>query len=193
MRLLLVVWALFLAACGANPDTPLGRAAALGDMPVIERLAGNASRQALDGALMWAARFGQPDAIVYLVKRGADPNARLGVNGWSILKHAVHKNEPASIEALLAAGADVNERGPRGETALMMAAGYGYTPIVRLLLARGADARIVSAKGQTAIELAAHGVFDIDRMTWGACQTETVRVLLQAAPDVRPRSASNCR
>jgi ankyrin repeat protein len=189
----LIAACVLLAGCGANPSDPLGRAAALGDIPALERLAGNASRGALDGALMWAARFGQPDAIAYLVKRGADPNARLGVNDWPILKHAVHKNQPASVQALLAAGADIDARGRQGETALMMAAGYGYTEIVRLLLAKGANPRAVSAKGDTAVELAVHGVLDIDRMTWGACQSDTVRLLLQAAPDVRPKSSANCR
>lgn len=87
----------------------------------------------------------------------------------------------------------MNARDTQGATALMMAAGSGYTGIVRVLVARGADARASGARGMTAVELAARGVFDLGRMTWGACQTDTVRVLLQAAPDVRPRSAAKCR
>jgi hypothetical protein len=74
----------------------------------------------------------------------------------------------------------------------MMAAGCGYADRPHPAVARRRRAAI-SGKGETAVELAARGVFDIDRMTWGACQADTVRVLLQAAPDVRPRSAANCR
>jgi ankyrin repeat protein len=193
MRHLLIVAFLLLAGCGAHPTDPMGRAAATGDLSTLERLAGDASREALDSGLMWAARFGQPGAIAYLVRRGADPNARRGVNDWSMLEHAIHRKQPAAVQALLAAGADVNARGSHGRTALMMAAGYGYTEIVRILLARGADARASAVHGETAVDLATHGVFDIDRMTWGSCQSETVRALLEAAPDVRPRSAGKCR
>src|SRR5689334_4316047 len=52
-------------------------------------------------ALVWAARSGQPDAVDYLVKRGGDPNATAGVNGWTVLMHAIHKDQPQSVAALL--------------------------------------------------------------------------------------------
>ena len=88
-----------------------------------------------------AARTGDTARIQQLITAGADPNAGSGVNGWSPLMHAIHKNQPGSVEALLAAGADVNLRGTNGQTALKMASDAGNTGIVKILLAHGAEAR----------------------------------------------------
>ena len=43
------------------------------------------------------------------------------------------------VENLLLNGVDINQRGPRGATALMFAAGSGHLDIVKLLVAKGAD------------------------------------------------------
>lgn len=175
-----------LAACTAAPRDPLGRAAARGDLAGIDRLfrlgVSAADRQS---ALVWAARYGQPEAIADLIGRGADPNAAWGVNGWPPLLHAIHKNRIESIPALLDGGAGVDTGGPNGETPLMMAAGYGYTGIVRLLLQRGADAHRTMATGDNALDFAVTGVTDIDRFTWGNCQVETVRLLRRNVPGLR--------
>ena len=136
-------------------------------------------------ALIGAARSGDAEAIKTLVAAGADPNQRWGVNDWTPLMHAIHKNQKASAEALLAGGADVNGRSGKGITALIMAAGYGYTDIVQMLLKHGADARAETTDGDNALAAAVGGVPDIDKFTVGACQTETVRALLAKAPDLK--------
>lgn len=136
-------------------------------------------------ALIGAARSGDTEAIKTLLGSGADPNQRWGVNHWTPLMHAIHKNQKASVEALLAGGADVNARSGKGTTALMMAAGYGYANIVQLLLSRGANPRAETSDGDNALAAAVGGVPDIDKFTVGACQTETVRALLAKAPDLR--------
>ena len=110
---------------------------------------------------------------------GADPNAPEGVNDWTPLLHAVHKNQIGSVEALLDGHADPN-RTVRGGTPLMWAAGYGYTPIVRLLLARGADPRLRDLDGDTALDWAVTGMLDVDRFTFFSCQDDTVHALLAA-------------
>jgi hypothetical protein len=135
--------------------------------------------------LIGAARRGDVAAIQSLIAQGADPGERGGVNGWPPLMHAVHKNQIASVAALLDAGADPNERAAGGSTALIMAAGYGATDIVRLLLARGADPRITDRNGRSALAMAASGVGDIDKFTLGHCQGATVKVLLDAALDMK--------
>ena len=135
--------------------------------------------------LIGAARTGDVAAIQSLIAHGADPGERGGVNGWPPLMHAVHKNQIASVAALLDAGADPNERATGGSTALLMAAGYGATDIVRLLLAHGADPRIKDHSGRSPLAMAASGVGDIDKFTLGHCQAATVKVLLDAAPDMK--------
>ncbi len=76
----------------------------------------------------------------------------------------------------------------QGVTALVMAAGYGYTDMVRELLARGADPYAQTTDGTTALAAAVGGVPDIDRFTICSCQTGTVKALLEKAPDLKLNS-----
>jgi len=122
-----------------------------------------------------AARQGDIQAIHALVNAGADPNAPSGVNHWTPLQHAIHKNQRASVHALLDAGADVNRSAP-----LAMAAGYGQADIVAGLLARGAR------NYPGALNAAITGVPDIDAFTLLKCQPETVKVLLNHSPGLKP-------
>jgi hypothetical protein len=68
-----------------------------------------------------------------------------------------------------------------------MAAGYGYAGIVRDLLEHGADPYAETPGGANALAAAVGGVPDIDWFTVGSCQTETVRALLEKAPDLKLR------
>lgn len=151
-RLAALVIFLALAACTTVPPSPLAGAARAGDLSAIRRLA----------------------------QAGANLNEPSGVNSWTPLHHAIHKNQPGSVSVLLELGADVNAPSPQGVTPLMMAAGYGYDPIVRILLDHHADPSLKDAHGETALSHAKHGVTDIDRWTWPAQQTACVR-LLEAA------------
>ncbi len=136
-------------------------------------------------SLIGAAREGRADLIPALARNGADLNAPAGGNGWTPLMHAIHKNQKASVIALLDAGADINARGRDGMTALTMAAGYGYTDIVQVLLDRGADAHAALKDGENALSLAVLGMPDIDRFTVTDCQLATVKALLRRVPDLR--------
>jgi len=147
-----------------------------------------------------AARSGDVAAIRSLIRQGADPNEPTGGNNWTPLLHAIHTQQIQSVEALLDGGADPNKIGGDGVTALMMAAGYGYTDIVELLLRRGANPRLAGPDGARAIDFAAVGVADIDRFTLFQCHEDTVQALRRAAPtmSVGPRAlmwahAKRCR
>lgn len=133
--------------------------------------------------IIGAARDGDTTRIERLIREGADPNVQAGVNNWTPLEHAIHKNQEGSVRVLLAHGADVNGRGGAGVTPLIMAAGYGYTNIVKVLIQAGADPLLKSDDGRDALLAAMSGVPDIDRFTVGRCQTETVRAILEANHD----------
>ncbi|HYL75203.1 MAG TPA: ankyrin repeat domain-containing protein [Bryobacteraceae bacterium] len=158
----LVFFALLSAGCGLRQNTP---------------------------TLVGASRDGRVDLIPVLIKQGADPNQRSGVNGWTPLMHAIHTHQKGSVIALLDNGADVNARGDGGSNPLLMAAGYGYTDIVNILLDRGADAHAQLQNGDNALTLAILGVSDIDRFTLGDCQDSTVRALLERAPDLHLKNS----
>lgn len=87
-----------------------------------------------------AARAGDTAQIGRLLKSGVDVNERGGVNNWTALMHAVHKNQPAAVQALIDAGADVNATaGSRGRTtALLLAESEGMPRIAATLRAHGA-------------------------------------------------------
>lgn len=135
--------------------------------------------------IIGAARDGDVARLEQLLADGADPNVRAGVNAWTPLEHAIHKNQEGSVRVLLAHHADVNGRGGQGMTPLVMAAGYGYANIVTLLLEAGADPRLRAGNGVDPLTAAMSGVPDIDRFTVGRCQPETVGALLAADRSLR--------
>jgi hypothetical protein len=178
--------------CRAVPGTPLTRAAAQGDVTLVEQLC--AQGEDPDGTdaqgltpLIWAARHGRVATIRALLKAGAKPDMRdRSRNGWPPLAHAVHTSQLGAVRALLDGGADPDRTFDEHKvTPLMMAAGYGYTNIVLVLLEKGADPRKATPGGYTALVAAVRGAQDIDRFTVGNCQLSTVKALLTAAPDLR--------
>ncbi len=177
------------AACGPKAGSPIAQAAFSGDFEQVRNLLAqgvdpNGAGSSGESPLLLAVRAGHVHVIQALLRAGADPGQRGGVNDWTPLMHAVHKNQERSAIALLEGGADPNAITGHAETALMMAAGYGQTGMVRILLSRGADPRSHEAHGGTSLDFALTGVPDIDRFTIGKCQTETVQALLEAAPDL---------
>ena len=189
------VWMAFLLAisvvvvgCGFEPDTPLTLAAAGGHAGEVEALLANgADVNQEDGAgltsLVWAARSGQVTTLKALLANGADPELPAGSNGWTPLIHAIHKRQNAAALVLLDAGVEV--KSDSGAGALLMAAGYGNAEMVRALLARGANPHARSG-GVTVLSNAVGGAWDID-YRWPGCaaHAETVKALLEAAPDLR--------
>ena len=90
--------------------------------------------------LCMAARAGDTAQIAELVRSGEDVNERGGVNDWTALMHAVHKNQPKAVRTLINAGADVNATaGARGrDTALRLAEIQGLPDIATTLRQHGA-------------------------------------------------------
>jgi ankyrin repeat protein len=161
----------------------LGRAAGKGDLAAISTLLDHGADANAAGAygltpLAAAARNGRCEAIELLLARGADPHLGCGVNGWTPLLHALHKNQLAAAADLMATCTAPSQE---LDDALFMAAGYAQTGAVAALLKVGADPRKDFGDGANALSNAVAGAFDIDYSYSGcAAHTETVRALLQA-------------
>jgi Ankyrin repeats (3 copies) len=99
--------------------------------------------------------------VPYLLERGADPNGIPRVYIHPPLVAAAARRDVVTLQMLLAKGANVNQKGRDGLTALHAAAtGQNadeakLLEIVKILLARGADANAVSSTGATPLHQAA--------------------------------------
>jgi ankyrin repeat protein len=148
-------------------------AAGLGDLGLIRELAGTAAagahrgfyrphggfpawqpsddpQEVLDEALVWAAKADRVEALPLLVEHGA----HVGADPYrgTALTWAAANGRIASIRALVALGADPNQRstfgGPghgEGATAIQLAAQSGRRDAVETLLELGADPAIRDA------------------------------------------------
>jgi ankyrin repeat protein len=132
---------------------------------------------------MWAVAERHSAVVRVLIEGGADVRARTAVRprrvnterggfngatatdiekgGYSPLLFAAQQGDLESIELLIAAGADVDEKAPEGTSALVVAAHSGHGAAARLLLDKGADPAAAGA-GYTALHAAIlHGDVDL--------------------------------
>jgi uncharacterized protein len=136
-----------------------------------------------------AARDGDALSIAAMARAGHDVNARdSGGHRWTPLLHAIHKGQRGSVDALLAAGADVRRPAPGDLTPLMMAVGNGQADIVRLLIRAGADPRREDGADLLATAVSGGALTDIENPLLGRCNADVVRALLERAPDLRLRA-----
>ena len=96
------------------------------------------------------------------------------------LIQAAAANDYAAVGYLLGQGADVNQSAPNGETALMIAAEKGYTPLVAILLQAGADPGSADKLGRHALAAAA-----------GKGHLEVIRTLLRYRADINAGADRN--
>ncbi len=80
-------------------------------------------------------------------------------HGAAALFNAIVNGRLATVEALIAAGANVNVRTVNGTTPVMVAASKGYSDIVKVLLDHGSDPGARKSDGVTALAIADHGGF----------------------------------
>jgi len=80
-------------------------------------------------------------------------------HGAAALFNAIVNGRLATVEALIAAGANVNVRTVNGTTPVMVAASKGYSDIVKVLLDQGSDPGAKKSDGVTALAIAEHGGF----------------------------------
>ena len=102
--------------------------------------------------LMYAALYGNAEAVRLLLATGATPNTA-NESGGTALMYALDNAEHTRL--LLDAGADPNTWSGEGRTALLIAVGRtGSYPIVKLLLEKGASASARLSDGRGVLQLA---------------------------------------
>ncbi|MEM6326229.1 MAG: ankyrin repeat domain-containing protein, partial [Bacteroidota bacterium] len=97
---------------------------------------------------------GQTDAVLAALDAGADPNRAAPIeeslrDPLTPLMAAAWRNRTETVRALLAAGADVMQTDPNGNTALRWAADGRATEAARVLLAAGVPLGVPNAEGTT--------------------------------------------
>jgi ankyrin repeat protein len=112
-------------------------------------------------ALMVAAYYGHRSVVNALLAAGADPNLLSDDNGLGAGMTALMlaagsffaSNRQQIAKLLIAGGADVNQRGVGGKTAIFYAAlaGSGYQDCVETLIAAGADLDLHNDRGHTVL------------------------------------------
>ena len=163
-------------------------------------------------ALMWAAGEGHADIIGLLLAAGANLHARSHgpaaaaaaagagtytrrverIDAFTPLLFAVRGGRAAAVEALLAAGADVNETASDGTSALVMAAANAHWELGALLLDAGADPD-AAAQGWPALHQVVRtrnlnlGFFPHPEPTGRLSSLEFARLLLERGADVNAR------
>lgn len=115
------------AVSSGNPDTPVAR----------------------------AANIGNPELVSALVLAGADPALLPGPTSWGPTHYGGYAGDVAVLAALLDAGVDPDIPDNDGYTALHFAAATGSLEAVRLLVEAGADPKAVAGNGFTPADSAA--------------------------------------
>jgi len=159
-------------------STPMAEAAVLGNLDIIRELfnaGADIESPTLEGqtALMSAVRTPQVKAAEFLLRNGANPNARETWRGQTALMFASTQSQPEMVKLLLKFKADVdavskledwprqvtNEPRPQSRplgafTALLLAAREGCEACTEALVKAGADINKVDPNGITPLLMA---------------------------------------
>jgi len=195
-------------ARGANGVTPLMEAAEQGNTPALNLLLANgaeANKRDNQGetALTWAARGGWVHLVNQLAQLSnlKDKNHALfeAVRGGPVVLAMVETNLPtqpqtqpnqvveswpATVESLLANGAELEARSEDGSTPLIEAAAYAQTDTFKLLMQKGARLNVTDKYGNTPLIAAA---CQCALATMNSAE-EVIQILLASGADVNARN-----
>lgn len=104
----------------------------------------------IDKDLLYTANLGTAASVAANLQAGANPNAKSD-EGWSAISLAASRNDKESnliVQFLIAAGADIDMRDPKGETPVMNAITNNNVELVKILIQSGADMHSVNAMGR---------------------------------------------
>ncbi len=127
--------------------------------------------------LLDAAERGDRAAALYLLSKGADPNAA-GPDGTTAVMWAASNGDAELVRALIKAGANVKLQNHFGTSALTEAAIIGSAPVIDALLKAGADPNTKNPDGETPLMAVAR-----------SGNVAAAKLLVEARADVNAREA----
>jgi len=146
-----------------NGMTPISLAAALNHNKLVKVLLRNKGdvnatfANLRTTALMTSAFHGHTEIVDTLLKHGANAKA-VDLQGSTALGYCFGgSRKPEVVNLLIDAGVDVNYKNMLGMNALLLVAGYGNEPLVRIVLAANADPNSTNEFGHTSLHLAVVG------------------------------------
>ncbi|XP_075976982.1 oxysterol-binding protein-related protein 1-like [Anticarsia gemmatalis] len=146
-------------------------------------------------SLLYSARHGEISVVKALLEAKLEGKLTLDINckgksktnlGWTPLHLATYFGHADVVEALLEAGANVDEVNDTGDTALHKASFIGNEDLVILLIRYKADVNIMNGEGKTPCDVSK--TRDVQRLLEAAERSERherERVLLTAAKEGR--------
>ena len=175
---------------GMVETTPLGHAAASGNLELVRRLVdAGADMRSTEGdyddpALIVASDGGHIEVVRFLLDRGVDVNAVSTYARRTALGQASSRGHVEVVRLLLDHGANVHAEGLDGATAVNQT---GDADVIRSLVGAGADVDHRTKDGTTALMRAAMPhLYHEDRL---ADRVAAVRTLLELGADVQARDA----
>lgn len=160
--ILLFLGALAAAVSCAAQSPDVYAAARTGDCARLKELIdrspelANARDEGQDTPLHVAAMMGRMEAVLLLLERGADADAR-NTLGQSPLLYAAYNGYAAIVDTLVAHGALFEYKDARGYTPIHFAARQGQEDVVALLVSKGASFDGRGPQGKTPLHFAAAG------------------------------------
>lgn len=139
----------FLLKHGVNPDH------------VVEYEATNSKWNRRYSVLSTAAMRQNKEVLSVLLQYGANVNFRVNAKGDTAISQLIDTVDSKALpilEFLIENNGNVNQKNMKGNTPLMILAGYagqkGVMELMKCLLANGADLSIKNRKGKTALDIA---------------------------------------
>src|SRR5580704_8036165 len=144
---LLLVFSLQALPADVSSGDMLMRAVMLGDLKTMESLLTavfNPNLPLRDGQtpLSFAMLGGQTQVVELLLAWHADPNAPMDVrseNSGTPLQYAAQTGNMRMASTLIAGGAQLNTKAPKGRTSLHAAVANNHLDMLRLLIENGVD------------------------------------------------------
>jgi ankyrin repeat protein len=111
------------------------------------------TKEELDTELLYTIQTKDFAYVKQLLEAGANPNAidKNKANDNRTIIEAARVNSLKIARLLVKHGADVNQKGKKSSTALMVAAHNGHLTMARYLIDKGADVKAKDNEGETAL------------------------------------------